>query len=393
MRLMMVQYAGDYRETVRRFAEGGEETYYAQRYSVDAVAEIGKQIDEVAVLCCITAEPYNEVLANGVRAIGAGFDRTISVKKLIELIEQQAPTHLVVRTPILEVLRWAIKKKIQTIAVLADSFATKGLRSRVQNYRFASVLNHQQIKWVGNHNINASTSLRDIGVNPNKIIPYDFISTITPAALPPKEIRDRSDDWKLFYIGAMSESKGVGDLLDSVAKLRAKEFPITLRIVGRDQENVFKNKAEQLKIADFVEFLGIVPNAKVVPLMREADVVVVPSRHEYPEGFPLTIYHALCSRTPLIASNHPMFQNNLKHSLNAMIFPAGNATALAICIEKLLSDSSLYFNLSAASYEAWKQLQIPVKWAEMINRWLFDSSENYRWLFEHRLSSGLYDRP
>ncbi len=113
MRLLMVQYAGDYREAVQRFAEGGGETYYAQKYSVDAVAEIGKQIEEAAVLCCMTAEPYNEVLPNGVRAIGAGFNRDILVKKLIKLIEEQNPTHLIVRTPIREVFSGQLRKKFQ----------------------------------------------------------------------------------------------------------------------------------------------------------------------------------------------------------------------------------------------------------------------------------------
>jgi hypothetical protein len=64
--------------------------------------------------------------------------------------------------------------------------------------------------------------------------------------------------------------------------------------------------------------------------------------------------------------------------------------ALSACIEKLLSDPELYLNLSVASYEAWKQLQIPVKWAEMINRWINDSPENQQWLFDYRLSSGRY---
>jgi hypothetical protein len=83
MRLLILQYAGDYREVVQRFAEGGEGTYYAQKYSVDAVAEIGKQIEEVAVLCYLTTEPYNEVVQNGVRAIGVGFNQKIHIQKLI----------------------------------------------------------------------------------------------------------------------------------------------------------------------------------------------------------------------------------------------------------------------------------------------------------------------
>ena len=84
-------------------------------------------------------------------------------------------------------------------------------------------------------------------------------------------------------------------------------------------------------------------------------------------------------------------QNSLTRLLVAMIFPAGNSIALSVCIEKLLSDSELYQSLSVASYDAWKRLQIPVKWADMINRWLYDSPENQQWLFEHRLCSGRYN--
>jgi hypothetical protein len=86
-----------------------------------------------------------------------------------------------------------------------------------------------------------------------------------------------------------------------------------------------------------------------------------------------------------------MFRNNLKHGINAMIFPAGNSIALSACIEKVLSDSELYASISVASYDAWKRLEIPVKWADMIKFWLDNSHQNHQWLFEHRLSSGRYN--
>ena len=391
IRLLMVQYAGDYRETVQRFAKGGEETYYAQKYSVDAVADMGKQIEEAAVLCCMTTEPYDEVLQNGVRAIGAGFNKKIHVKKLIELIEKQNPTHLVVRTPIREVFQWAIRKKVRTITTFAESVPTRGLRKKLRNYWLANLLNNEQIEWVGSYGITSSICYQEIGVKANKIIPWDFPSSETPGSFFPKSLRLDVDNWNLFYVGSVIEGKGVGDLLEALAKLKAKNFPVKLKIAGQDQKEFFLNKARQLNIEDCVEFLGLVPYNTVIPLMREADLVLVPSRHEYPEGFPLAITHALCSRTPIIASDHPRFQNNLKHGRNAIIFPAGNSTALSECIEKLLSDSALYSSLSVASYDAWKQLQIPVKWDELINRWLHDSPEDQQWMLAHRLSSGCYN--
>lgn len=392
MRLLIVQYAGDYREAVQRFAEGKDETYYAQKYSVDAVAELVNQVEEVTVLCCMTAESYNELLENGVRAIGAGFHGDIQVKKIIKLIEEQNPTHLIIRTPIPEVFRWAIQNKVRTIAVLADSFSTKGLRNQLRNLLLKNLLNNKQIEWIFNHGINSSQSLKKIGVKPEKIIPWDWSSIVTPDTFSAKILRNDIDSWNLVYVGSIIESKGVGDILESIAKLRAKNLSVNLKIAGQGKIEYFINKAKHLQIQNCIEFLGLVSNNAVVHLMREADLVLIPSRHEYPEGFPMTIYEALCSRTPIIASDHPMFQNNLKHGINAMIFPAGNSTALTACIEELLSNSNLYQSLSVASYDAWKHLQIPVKWAEMINRWLYDSPENRQWLFEHRLASGSYDR-
>ncbi|HEY9859541.1 MAG TPA: glycosyltransferase [Candidatus Obscuribacterales bacterium] len=391
MRLLFVQYAGDYREAFQRFAAGGGETYYAQKYSVDAVTDIAKQVEEVTVLCCMTKEPYNEVLENGVRAIGAGFDKDIQINTLLKLIEEQKPTHLIVRTAKREIFRWAVSKKVRTMALFAESISQRGLRSKLRNYLLADLLNNKQVEWVAAYGLNSAVLFQQIGVKADKIIPWDFIVTETPDSSPPKSLQRYQKDWQLFYIGSMIEAKGVGDVLEALAKLRAKNFPVSLKIAGRDENEYFLNKARQLKIEDCVDFLGLVPNNTVLPLMKEADVVLVPSRHEYPEGFPLAITHSLCARTPIIASDHPMFLDNLKDGLSAMIFPAGNAGALSECIEKLLSNPELYWSLSVESKEAWERLQIPVKWAELINRWIDDSPENKQWLFEHRLSSGQYN--
>jgi len=392
VRLLFVQYAGDYREAFQRLATGGGETYYAQKYSVDTVGEICKEIKEAAVLCCMTAEPYNEVLSNGVRAIGAGFNGEIQVEQLIKLIEEYNPTHLVVRTAILEVFDWAIKHKIKTIATFAESINTKGLRRKLRTYLLTRLLNNEQVEWVGAYRINSSHLFEKIGVKADKIIPWEFLVNDTPASFSPKTLPLNERPWTLFYVGAVIEAKGVGDVLDAIAQLRAKNFPVRLRIAGRSENDYFINKARQLQIEDCIEFLGVVQNKAVLPLMREADVVLVPSHHDYPEGLPLAITDALCTRTPIITSDHPMFLENLKDGVNAMIFQAGNPNALSGCIEKLLSNPELYSSLSVTSSETWERLQTPVKWADMIHHWLDDSPQNRQWLFDYRLASGRYDQ-
>jgi glycosyltransferase involved in cell wall biosynthesis len=307
------------------------------------------------------------------------------------LIEEQKPTHLIMRTAIREVFRWAINNKIPTIATFAESISRRGFRSNLRNFLLTNLLNNKHIEWVGTYGVNSAVLFQEIGVKSDKIIPWDFIVTDTPDSFSPKKLPDSGKNWELFYIGSMIEAKGVGDALEALAQLRGKNFPVKLKIAGRDEKDYFLNKAKQLKIEDYVEFLGLVPNSRVLPLMREADIVLVPSRHEYPEGFPLAITHALCARTPIIASDHPMFLDNLKDGVSAMIFSAANPLALSDCIEKLLSNPELYWSLSVESYEAWNRLQIPVKWADMINRWINNSLEDKQWLFDHRLASGRYN--
>jgi glycosyltransferase involved in cell wall biosynthesis len=392
MRLVIVQYAGDYAKAFKKLAEGESETYYAQKYSVDAVTEMAKPAESVTVICCTSPEFNEQVLENGVRAIACGFSYPINSQKVIELIAKQNPTHLIMRAILPDVFKWAIKNKIRTIAVFAESIATTTWRQKLRNYFLAKLLNNKQIEWVGTYGITSSLLFKQIGVKADKIIPWDFLIESNPGSLSPKEIPAGVKTLQLFYAGLLIREKGVGDILEAVAKLRERNISVHLKMAGKGEEKIFYQRVEQLQIKDSVEFLGIVPTQTLEPLMRESDLVLVTSRHEYPEGFPLTIQHALRTRTPIVASDHPMFKTHLKHGVNSMIFEAGNSQALAECIEKVTSDSALYHNLSVASHSTWHELRLPVKWAELIDRWLDDSPESKQWLFEKRLAAEYYNK-
>lgn len=387
MRLVIVQYGGDYAEAFLRLARGESETYYAQKYSIDAVTEMLKRAESVTVICCMTTKFEDVILANGVRAIACGFSDKINSQKLIQLISEQNPTHLIMRAIIPDVFKWAIKNKIRTIAVFAESIATTTWRNKFRNYFLAKLLNNKQIEWVGTYGITSSLLFKQIGVKPDKIIPWDFLLESDPGSLSPKKISAGVKTLKLFYAGLLISSKGVGDILEAVAKLRERNISVHLKMAGKGEEEFFIQRVEELQIKDSVEFLGMVPTQTLEPLMREADVVLVASRHDYPEGFPLTIQHALRTRTPIAASDHPMFKTHLKHRVNSMIFEAGNSLALAECLETLISDSELYHSISVISHSTWHELRLSVKWAELINRWLDDSPESNQWLFEKRLAS------
>ena len=113
--------------------------------------------------------------------------------------------------------------------------------------------------------------------------------------------------------------------------------------------------------------------------------MVVPSRHDYPEGLPLTIYESLCARTPIVASDHPMFAGHLVDRHTAMVFPAGQPHAMADSIQALLSNPSLYAAISEATLAAWERMQNPVKWGDILRRWVHDAPEDRQWLAANRV--------
>lgn len=385
-RLIFVQFAGDYREAVKRFSEGGDETYYAQKYSVNVVAESIDLVDEVATLCCMTEEYYNEVLENGVRAIGAGFKDKIHTNFLLQLLEAYQPTHIVIRAPLRGVIRWSIQHKLKILLTLADSFGLPRFKTMFQNYQLSQLLNHKQVDWVGNHGIASSKSLKKIGVDAKKVIPWDWPHPVSPHLFPVKDLPTSQNIWTLVYVGGIQLNKGFEDILTAIATLTLRGLPVQLKAAGIGDVDLFIQKSHELNVSGCISFLGSVPNGEIISLMRDADLVLVPSRHEYPEGFPMTIYEALCSRTPLVVSDHPMFLDTLIHDVNALIFPAGNAIALAENIERLLSSPELYARLSAASCETWQKLQLTAKWGDMIHHWLRDTEIDRQWLRSCSLS-------
>ncbi|EMI21849.1 group 1 glycosyl transferase [Rhodopirellula maiorica SM1] len=385
--------AGDVRETYHRLASGGLETYHAQRYSLDSYAAINKLVDEFTVMTSATEERYDEVLPNGVRAIGAGLASGADSDTLIRLISRHAPTHLAIHPIDSAVIRWAARQQIPAITTLANTLARekcgfpRNIVREAKTRRTARALNRDNFRWVGSYGINSSRELARLGVNPEKIIPWDYLIDTDPGPFTAKQSPSDRDHFTLCYVGTVSEGKGVAEMIEAVAILNSMSINVTLKLVGPDTANFARVHCTRHDVEDRVELLGLMPSDSIEPLMHECDLVMVPSRHDYPEGFPLVIHHALRACTPTIASDHPMFASHLKHRENAMIFPQKDAKKMAECIAETLTTPELYESISAASHATWKRLRLPVKWADLTTRWIRNDRDDQDWLSERSLAN------
>ncbi len=386
MRIVFIQH-GDYRETVFRFLEGKGETCGSQRYSVEFVARLCSAADEVAVLC-VTAGPYDEMLPNGVRGIGMPIRGTgaVGFRGLTARLEAASPTHLVLRSPMTGVLRWAADRGVRCLPMLADSFGS-GVRGWVGRRRLGRQLRRGEFPWVGNHNLNASRSLARLGVDPGRIIPWDWPPTSDPAGEPVLQPRVKKGPRRLLYVGSLIEAKGLPDAITALSIVRARGFDVELTVVGAGDQGQWRELAGKEGVSDQVTFTGRIEHDRVIGYLREHDIAVVPSRHDYPEGFPKTVNDAFSMRIPLLLSDHPVFAGRVRDGVGALFFRGSNPEHLAERIAELLEDDALYESLSESALEAFRAIECPAKWGDVILRWLKGRPEDREWLRKHTLAA------
>lgn len=134
------------------------------------------------------------------------------------------------------------------------------------------------------------------------------------------------------YVGRLIEWKGVLDLIEAWAALRA-ELPdsrVALLICGSGD---LDGKVRQYAATDPTCYpLGALPHTELGSVYARCDVVVVPSRSQEPWG--LVVNEALAYGARVIASDRVGAADDLINATNGQRFPAGEAASLAHCLHE-----------------------------------------------------------
>lgn len=352
--LAIFQY-GDFREAVERFDAGGEENFRNQRRSVDFVRGLAGQFPVTVI--SVSAEPYDSWLTPSLRTIGLPVEGFFSRRFGHDMLHRLTPDAVIAALPHRGLLHALADRRIPTLANFADVFRwptprellhRSGLRRIRDNFALRRSVNQPNVTAVCNRSLIATRSLHQVlGVPMQRVIACEH-PAIVPVGTPKTLPQGRS--LSLVYAGTLSRSKGVADLLNATARLVKQGRAMTLRLAGDGPEaSMLQAHAAQLGLGAVAEFVGRVPNARVRELMAEADIVVVPSRHDYDEGLPNVISEGLASHTPVIVSDHPAYAARFVADRDVVMFPADDADQLADAIIRLSDSPALYRALSERS--------------------------------------------
>jgi glycosyltransferase involved in cell wall biosynthesis len=381
LNILFFQY-GDFGNAYKRLEKGEPETYRDQRLAVEFVASLRSNYHVTTIAIC--ERSHDELLDRGLRSIGVGKDRAYqgdSISSLFELVE---PDLIICRTPHLVATGWARRHRVRTLLSLADYFSNRNVKQFLRNLRFRMLLDTSIFPCVANHNLGASISVSNALLYPSsRIVPWDW-SRLTPAGVAKTKVKD-SGRPTVFFAGALTASKGVGDCLNAVGILQRQGLNLRFVFAGDGDTKLWRAVALQLGIEENVQFLGIISNSEVRRQMRDSDIVVVSSRHNYPEGLPNVIYEALASRTPLVVSDHPAFVGRLRSNRDCVVFPAGNSAGLAKCISELISNKELFSLVSANSLSAHENLYLGMEWTQLVSTFIADPNNNTHWVESNSL--------
>ena len=140
-----------------------------------------------------------------------------------------------------------------------------------------------------------------------------------------------------FFLGHVSEQKGVGTLLQAIAAWGPpKEVRVALGgTADEGQLRRFHALAESLGVAEHVEWLGVLARPEVAEWMRRAHVFVLPSRHE---SFGVVVLEALASGTPVIATRCGGPDFIIQSEDVGMLVDVGDVLGLANAMRRMMEE-------------------------------------------------------
>jgi glycosyltransferase involved in cell wall biosynthesis len=162
----------------------------------------------------------------------------------------------------------------------------------------------------------------------------------------------------VVYAGRLDEAKGIRLLMAAWDRYLAErsDAPVSrpgLRLVIAGSGPLTPEVAEWTAARPSVELAGLLDRARCVRLMGKARAVILPSAWE--ETFGLTAVEAMAVNTPPIAAAHGSFPELISAGTDGMLFPAGNAGALAEVLADVESNPECYLKLGVRARETYER--------------------------------------
>jgi len=156
---------------------------------------------------------------------------------------------------------------------------------------------------------------------------------------------------RILTVCRLVEKKGIDTLIGAGVELNRRGIPVKLTIAGEGPERQRLEKlAAELGCGGWLTWLGEVANSRVFSLLKEADVLALPSREDSRgdrDGIPVVLMEAMASGTPVVAGNLPAIGELVEDGVSGLLVEGNKPAALADKLAMLWGNPDLSRRLAA----------------------------------------------
>ncbi len=176
-----------------------------------------------------------------------------------------------------------------------------------------------------------------------------------------------NEGFEIVYFGLINRSKGLDQLVEALAALRADAVPARLTLIGsagssdltnQVYEAQLRQKVAALDLTEYVTFTGFLSEAEVDARLRAADVVALPflDGASFRRGSLIAALRAGCAivtTTPVVPAEA------FSDGETMLLVPPADADALEVALARLAADSALRDRLKSGAVKASEQFAWP----------------------------------
>lgn len=141
---------------------------------------------------------------------------------------------------------------------------------------------------------------------------------------------------KILYLGRLCKTKGIGELLTVMPRLREQYPDVRLYLAGIWEDKELQKQAEALK--EYVTDLGWISGEEKQQYLKECDIFVLPS---YFEGQPVSVLEAMANACGIVASRTGSIPDMIIEGETGLLTIPKDTKMLEEGLLKLLADPAL----------------------------------------------------